>query len=125
MDKPTLPALHELHQRHLGLTWAVCAAYFEAASVSMSRHHDPPSDLDIEYEGKTESASLTWAVPDARTKGAWNNQDDATCQGAYGISLAAVEHRVGLLAVDRTEHRFSQGLSATTCHNDRPSVIGT
>lgn len=38
-------------------------------------------------------------------KRAWNNADDATRDGAYSLSIAAIEIELGLLAVERAETR--------------------
>ncbi len=47
--------------------------------------------------------SLHWSQPDQRTLSAWANGDDATRDGAYAVSLAAVEADLGWVAVARAE----------------------
>ena len=99
-----LPPLVSLHERHRGLTPAVCASYAEAASVCLSRHHEPPRDLRLTTP-ETRVREINWAKPDARTRDAWANRDDATRDGAYSVSMAAVEAELGWLAVSRAETR--------------------
>ena len=101
----TLPALHDLHQRHPGLTPLLCGSYAEAASVCLSRHHASPVEFDVVKQGIATSRQVAWVTPDDRVKRAWNNNDDATRDGAYSLSIAAVEVELGLLAVQRAETR--------------------
>ncbi|MBI3938775.1 MAG: hypothetical protein HY323_17530 [Betaproteobacteria bacterium] len=77
--------------------------YCEAASVCLSRHHEPPSDLVVDCEGNSSKCSAEWVAPDQQTKAAWANEIDATEAGAYGVSLAAIELAKGLVAVRRAE----------------------
>jgi hypothetical protein len=44
---PILP-LDELADRHPGLTPAIAASDLEAASVCLSRHHQAPTDFEIQ-----------------------------------------------------------------------------
>jgi hypothetical protein len=46
---------------------------------------------------------LSWLKPDDRAKAAWANRDDTTRDGAYSVSLAALESELGLVAVARAE----------------------
>ena len=92
-----------LADRHLGLTKAIGDGYCEAASVCLSRHHEPPSDLVVDCDSNSSKCSAEWVAPDPRTKAAWANEIDATEAGAYGVSLAAIELVKGLVAVRRAE----------------------
>ncbi len=92
-----------LADRHPGLTPAVADGYSEAARVCLARHHTPPTLFAIDLSGEATKNSLPWEVPDNRTKGAWANESDATRDGAYAISLAAVEVRRQLVAIRRAE----------------------
>lgn len=78
-------------------------AYSEAARVCLARHHTPPTLFAIDLSGEATKNSLPWEVPDNRTKGAWANESDATRDGAYAVSLAAVEVRRQLVAIMRAE----------------------
>ena len=102
--KGPLPALAELHQRHRGVTPAVCAAFAEAASVCLSRHHEPPRDLRLASPEEV-VREVNWTMPDDRTRDAWANRDDATRDGAYSVAMAAVEAELGWLAISRAETR--------------------
>ena len=99
-----LPALADLHLRHIGVTPAICASFAEAASVCLSRHHVSPRDLRVESPKQT-LREVTWKKPDQRTSAAWGNSDDATRDAAYSVCLAAVEAELGWLAIERTDVR--------------------
>lgn len=100
-----LPKLTDLHKRHRGLTPAVCAYYAEAASVCMSRHHEPPRELRVASPNGNTVRVAEWTEPRQRERLAWANRDDATRDGAYCISLAAVEAELGWVAISRAETR--------------------
>lgn len=100
-----LPLLDQLHLRHQGLTANLCGSYAEAASVCLSRHHQPPVDFDVSSQGGSTLREVNWLAPDDRVKRAWNNDDDATRDGAYALSIAAAELDMGLFAVARAETR--------------------
>lgn len=104
-DSNLLPDLDCLHERHPGLTRRVCEAFAEAARVCMARHHAPPTPLAIHVEHRVTERSLNWSPPDERTLRAWNNRDDATRDGAYSVTLAAVETELGLVAISRADVR--------------------
>jgi hypothetical protein len=80
-------------------------SYSEAVRVCLGRHHGSPVEFSLNDNGQVERASAEWPPPDERTKNAWANKDDATRDGAYGLSLAAVEAMRGLVAVRRAETR--------------------
>lgn len=92
-----------LADRHPGLTKAIGDGYCEAASVCLSRHHEPPSEIVVDCDGNSSKCSAEWVAPDPRTKVAWANEIDATEAGAYGICLAVIELAKGLVAVRRAE----------------------
>src|SRR5437588_8023307 len=100
-----LPALERLHERHPGLTPAVGQSYAEAASICLSRHHQPPVEFEVAQRpnGPAALRGVTWLPPGARELAAWANADDATRDGAYAVALAALEAELGLLAVSRAE----------------------
>ncbi|MCY4121661.1 MAG: hypothetical protein OXG72_12155 [Acidobacteria bacterium] len=102
---PTKPKLriHDMEQRHMGLTKAIADSYGEAASICLHRHHEPPADFDIETRASRTTAAVEWPSPSARTRRAWANEIDATEAGAYACVLAAGELANGLVAVHRAE----------------------
>ena len=102
--RPTLP-IQNMAQRHTGLTKAIADSYSEAACVCLARHHRPPTDFDLDRSGTRTGATAVWQPPDARTRGAWANETDATEAGASACALAAVELTDGLVAVRRAETR--------------------
>ena len=96
--------LDDMHQRHYGLTEAVAANNYEAATVCLNRHHSPPAAFIVEHNGAAAiPVQVNWAVPDARTLGAWNNRTDATEMGAYACVIAGVELAKGHFALRRAE----------------------
>jgi hypothetical protein len=95
--------LSNLFERHSGLTKSISDGYNEAARVCLDRHHKPPIEININGVDKTYSATLRWSESDERTRAAWNNEIDATEQGAYCVVLAAVEFADGLVALRRAE----------------------
>jgi hypothetical protein len=92
-----------LHERHPGLTPALAQSYVEAACVCLARHHQPPVVFSVNNAGDKLDRTVDFLIPDERTKNANANEIDATEAGAYGLSLAAVESVVGMVAVRRAE----------------------
>ncbi len=95
--------LEKLHERHEGLTFEVAQSYIQAAEVCLDRHHASPQEFLLDDDRTENSISVEWRSPDARTKRAWANTDDATRDGAYACALAATELSRGLVAVSRAE----------------------
>ena len=100
--KPALP-IHNMEQRHVGLTKAIADSYTEAARVCLARHHESPTDFDLHRSGSRSETVVEWLRPDARTRDAWANAIDATEAGACACALAAVELADGFVAVRRAE----------------------
>lgn len=101
-DKPKL-RLDSLYERHIGLTPALGDAFFEAASVSLSRHHVSPVQLEIDCNGTTSTELVDFQMPDNRMLSAWANEIDTTENGAYCVCLAAVEVEERLVAIRRAD----------------------
>ena len=95
--------LEGLHERHPGLTQALGQSYSEAAFVCLSRHHQPPVTVSLNYPGNDQLRVVNFTVPDETMRNAYANEIDATETGAYGVSLAVVEAVAGLVAVRRAE----------------------
>ena len=98
----TLP-IHDMEQRHTGLTKAIADSNNQAACVCLDRHHQAPTDFELETRGFRTTATVEWDRPDERTRRAWANETNATEAGAYACGLAAVELTRGLVAVQRAE----------------------
>lgn len=101
-SKPKLQLKH-LHERHSGLTQPLAAALAEAAAVCLARHHEPPCDVQIACSKGISTRLVDFDSPDVRTRNAWANETDATENGAYGLSLAAIEAEEDMVAVRRAE----------------------
>ncbi len=102
-----LPKLRTISSpKHPGVSTHVCQAYSEAAEVCLARHHKPPRTVfSIKCCGDTTKRGLLWELPDVTAQKTWNNQDDATRDAAYIVSLAVVERELGLVALSRAETR--------------------
>jgi hypothetical protein len=94
-----------LHERHSGVVKEVAQYYSQAVRVCLDRHHVSPTEFLLVDNNKHDQAQVEWTETDARTRNAWANADDATRDGAYAMSLAAVEITRGLVAVRRAETR--------------------
>lgn len=101
-DHAELP-IHDMAQRHHGLTTALADAQTEAAVVCLDRHHQPPKEFVLDVHGEREAAVMNWQQANERAQRAWANETDATELGAYACVLAAVELVAGLVAVGRAE----------------------
>ena len=95
----TLLQLTDLSVRHPGLTKAIGDSYAEAAAVCLSRHHESPADVSAVVSDVATKCALPWEPPSNAVARAYANETDATEQGAYAVSLAAVEAISGLVAV--------------------------
>ncbi|GAB3479255.1 hypothetical protein [Polaromonas eurypsychrophila] len=95
--------LEKLHERHPGLTASLAGTFSEAASVCLDRHHSSPIEMSVACSTGLANCNVEFTKPDERTRNAWANEIDTTEAGAYGVCLAAVEVREGLVAVRRAE----------------------
>lgn len=93
--------IENLDERHPGLTATRARALYEAASVCLDRHHASPALLRIDDEGTIGGRQIAWVEPNGRAKVANGNEIDATCDGAYAVSLATIEVERGLVAIGR------------------------
>ena len=98
-----LPDLRDLHWRHPGVTVSLCESYAEAASVCLSRHHEPPVEIAMTKGPLVCRRELDWQPPKDRARRAWANRDEATRDGAYSLSLAGVEAEYGMVAIARAD----------------------
>lgn len=97
--------LADMSERHPGLTQSVAECYFEAARVCLDRHHTSPAEFTVQNGTEKSRALVEWEITDARTRGAWANEIDATEMGAYACALATAELIQGLVAIRRAETR--------------------
>jgi hypothetical protein len=95
--------IHNLAERHYGLTPPVANSYTEAARVCLDRHHVPPIDFIVTDDGVDLDATAEWEPTDDHQRTAWANENDATRDGAYACVLAAVELTKGMVAMRRAE----------------------
>lgn len=101
-QKPKL-LVDGLHERHTGLTASLGGVFFEAACVCFSRHHDSPIDVEVHRKDGKSVCEFAFQTPGERERNAHANVIDATEQGAYGVSMAAVEEMESLVVVRRAE----------------------
>ena len=95
--------IHDMAERHPGLTEALANALTEAAGVCLGRHHRPPTEFDLERGDVRLAAVVKWQRANEHVQRAWGNEIDATEWGACACALAAVELLDGLVAVGRAE----------------------
>jgi hypothetical protein len=101
-DLPPFPAIERLRERHYGLTEALATAYAEGATVCLQRHHSSPKTVHVNGDdGVAGDYLASWTPPTERQHAAWENQDDATRDGAYGMVIAAAEAHFGYFVVGR------------------------
>ena len=101
-ENPELP-IHDMHQRHPGLTQAIAQQQTEGARVCLDRHHFPPAMFQIHGSKRVIETIVNWVQTDERIQRAWANENYATEHGAYACVLAAVELVCGLISVSRAE----------------------
>jgi hypothetical protein len=75
--------LKNMHERHPALTVSIAGSYEEAASVCLSRHHQPPIQVNMTDNESEDTAEIAWIIPDSRILGAWANRTDTTEAGAW------------------------------------------
>ncbi len=102
MEHGELP-IHEMAQRHVGLSQAIAEHQTEGARVCLDRHHKSPTTFQIEGSKRVVESVVNWTPTDQRTQQAWGNERYATEHGAYAFALAAVELACGLISVSRAE----------------------
>jgi len=104
MTPSELP-LSTLADHHFGVTRELADSYCQGAHVSLERHHSSPVLIRVssEFNGSPQQAdyTVTWNHIGERARAAWANEDDATRDGAYAVSLAALEIQCSLVAVSR------------------------
>jgi len=96
-----LPRIRYLHRTHPGVTASLSESFEEAASVCLDRSCSPPTEFALSCAGRLTLRRLTWTKPDDRQRRAWANDTDRIEAAAYGVSLAAVEAELGLVATTR------------------------
>lgn len=100
---PELP-IHQMAQRHDGLTEALAETYTEAAGVCLDRHHRPPTEFDLHRGNDVQMAAVVkWQQAEERVQRAHGNDIEATEFGACACVLAAVELIDGLVAIGRAD----------------------
>ena len=97
----SLPRIRYLHRTHPGLTASLSKAFEEAASVCLERRCSSPTDFSLSCSDRLTLRRLAWSKPDDRQRRAWANDIDRVEAAAYGVSLAAVEVELGLVATAR------------------------
>ena len=95
--------IHDMAQRHPGLTEALADALTEAAAVCLGRHHRSPTEFGLNNRAVRSAAVVQWERADDHVRRAWANDTDATELGACACVLAAVELTDGLVAIGRAE----------------------
>lgn len=120
-------------ETHPGLTLDKAASLCASARVCMSRHHRSPHALEVHIDEAVSTHATSWAAPTAREMRANGNALDATCDGAYAVTLMCLERKLDLVAVGRAEHGSGadwyvappgRGLDETGAPNpDDPAIL--
>lgn len=105
MERVVPLLIMDLHERHPGLTERVAAYYAEGASVCLSRHHESPAGIGVECDNGRLDGVIKWPAATDDINAAWANKDEATRDGAYAVTLAAVEEVEELVAIHRAQTR--------------------
>ena len=95
--------IHDMDQRHPGLTSAIAAYLVEAARICLDRHHQSPAQFELGSGSKSADAWLKWSVTSERERNAWANEIDTTEAGASACALATTELVIKQVAVRRAE----------------------
>lgn len=96
--------IHDMAERHSGLTEALADMQTEAAGVCLGRHHHSPTEFDLHRHDVCMAAVVKWKQADERVRRAYANDTEATEFGACACVLAAVELIGGLVAIARAEN---------------------
>jgi len=88
------------------LSPVLLAAWAEAAAVMLSKFHEvppPATTMAFTWDAAKWSLRVHWGAPDDRALDSHANENDATEEAAYAISIAAVSHN-GFVVRRRTHH---------------------
>ena len=101
---PIILRLSSLSKGRIGITSAYGSALAEAATVCLAEQkHISPTDMKI--SGKfTKKASIEWSYPTPQALRCWNDDEDTTEQGAYGVAILLIE-KCGLEVVERSKKK--------------------
>lgn len=95
--------LKELKSGAPGITPAFGEGLAEAASVCLEdRHHSSPTPMRISGE-LSGSAILEWEPPSSQIRRCWNDDEEATEHGAYGIATLLLPRVFDLEVVERSK----------------------
>ena len=125
MGLPSLP-IHDMHERHPGLTEATASSNSEAFRVCLDRHHQSPTGFDLVDDGIAVSVAANWSPTDEQTRRAWANETVATESGAYACIPAAFELAKGLVAIERADTGTGADYyvaSANEAHDDLEGAL--
>jgi len=103
LDNDTELPIHNLSDRHPGVTQAIGESYTEAARACLDRHHESPIYFRILNNTVKQDAVVKWQSCDSRTLSALANETDTTENGAYACALASVELTRNMVAIHRAE----------------------
>jgi len=62
-------------------------------------------DLEVRHDEETCVREVAWLEPTEEARASWANQDDATRDGAYCVSLAVIEAELGFVGLERADRR--------------------
>lgn len=72
----------------------------------MSRHHfQSPTIVRVSIDRAATDYEMDWDLASEREKATYANEEDATCEAAYAVALAAAQTHLNLVAIRRSESR--------------------
>src|SRR5262245_33976282 len=103
-DPPrTVPTLdiNGLHAAH-AVNRELLDVFATTAAIFLQRHHSSPKSWSVQLDGEDVATyQACWNEPSAADHRSYNNDDETTEFGACGITLAAVDAHLGLVAYAR------------------------
>lgn len=87
-----------------GITSASGESLAQAASVCLeSQGHSSPKAMGVHTRTSTLTANISWSVTDNQMRRTWNDDEEATEYGAYGVAILVVRETNHLHVVERSK----------------------
>lgn len=96
--------LNDLKSGAYGITAALGESYAQAASVCLEdQGHLSPAVMKVHADTEVSHASIRWDAVDDQMRRSWNDKENATENGAYGIAILIVLKIKHLHVVERSQ----------------------
>lgn len=98
--------LNDLKGGAYGVTAALGECYAQAASVCLEdQGHLIPTVMKVHADTEVSHASIRWGAVDDQMRRSWNDKENATENGAYGIAILVVLKIKHLHVLERSKKR--------------------